>query len=118
MSVRSNAIQPVLYNTTAAVTIADGIAAVLITKVFGAGVYLITGTVNMSGSALTDVQFVVPTSVNIFKQTAAQTAVNVPVSILWTSDGVAAFSITATGTGSIWSSAVRQLQVTKLYSKE
>lgn len=117
MSVRSNAIQPVLYNTTVATTIADGLPSVLISKVFSKGVYLITGTLNMTGSALTDVQFV-SNSVNIFKQTAAQTSVNVPVSVTWVSDGTTSFSITATGTGSVWSSAVRQLQVTRLYSKE
>jgi len=118
MSVRSNAIQPVLYNTTAAVTIADGIAATLISKVFGAGVYLITGTVNMSGATLTDVQFVT-NSVPIFDITApAFTVIQVPVSILWTSTGSNTFSIIATGTGSVWSSAVTQIQVTKLYSTE
>lgn len=115
MSVRSNAIQPVLYNTTVATAIGTGVAATIFSKVFAEGVYLITGTVNMSGSALTDAQFVT-NSVLIFDITAALTVISVPVSITWTSDGTTAFSIIATGTGASWTSAVRQLQVTKLYS--
>jgi hypothetical protein len=113
MSVRSNAIQPVLYLTTAA-TAATTVPGVIFSKVLGAGEYLVTGTLNMTGTTLSEVRFFTGVATPLYKLTAAQTETTVPVSFIHTSDGLAAFSISAVGTGATWSSAARELKIIRL----
>jgi hypothetical protein len=113
MSVRSSAIQPVLYVTTAA-SAATTVSGVIFTKVFSEGVYLVTGTLNMTGTTLSEARFFTGVATPLYKLTAAQTETTVPVSYIFTSDGTTAFSISAVGTGATWSSAARELQIVRL----
>lgn len=99
---------PVLeFTTTALSTQASSATLVTIfSRVLPEGKYLITGSVNVSGS-LTDVVVSLGAIRTLFRETATATILNAPISFLYQSDGSTALvlQVSALTSASTWASA-------------
>jgi hypothetical protein len=105
MSVQSAKAPFIEYTSIALVAQVSATTATSLTKVLPAGLWLITGSANVTGT-MTDVTILTDIR-TIFKETATTTAIQAPVSFLFASDGVTALRIriSATTSAGTWASA-------------